>query len=133
MKLSEAIRMNGMMVPQGFGEASMASAVQPCALGGALQSIGKQHAYQGSNLNYWEVEIAWPWSVKHIHESCPADSNCHSQYSDTLSNVYHLNDSHHWTREQIAAWVASIEPQENQADSGQGPVENSVEVELSRK
>jgi hypothetical protein len=132
MKLSEAIRMNGMMKPQGSGSLSMYSADAPCALGGALQSIGKQHVATKVidpfdscspefDRNYWEVAEAWPWSVRHIHDHCPV-SVCSCNYSDAASLIYHLNDTHRWTRQQIADWV-SVEPQEEAV-----AVEESVET-----
>lgn len=124
MKLSEAIRMNGMMVPQGFGGHSMGSVMEPCALGGALQSIGKQHANKMDD-NYCEVRQTWPWASR-LYVDCP--SECGRGTNAVMSCIYHLNDRHRWTRQQIADWVASIEPQEEQADGGPGPVAAALEV-----
>lgn len=112
MKLSEAILMNGLIKEQGFGNDSMLSIDAPCALGGALQSIGRQEEC----IAAWEVSLAykivkevWPWSEALAEYKCP----CHCEFKDfPLNLVFHLNDSHKWSRARIAEWVASIEPDE---------------------
>jgi hypothetical protein len=127
MKLSEAIRMNGMMREQGFGGDSISSLQAPCALGGALQSVGKQQAR--SDDNYPMVARTWPWSRNDKAQvfTCPA---CPKQ-TLAANLVWHLNDNHFWTRSRIADWVASVEPQEEQEDGGQGPVQATLEVAAS--
>jgi len=130
MKLSEAIRMNGMMRPQGFGSLSIMSPTEPCALGGALQSIGKQSTHRIAN--YIEIAVAWPWSNHPILKDCLV-ADCDYIYADATTNIFHLNDAHHWTREQIADWVASIESQEEQAGiSGKGPRVAVLEEKVCR-
>src|SRR4029453_4358865 len=47
---------------------------------------------------------------------CPA--GCH-KYLPVAALMVHLNDDHHWTREQIADWVRSASPQE-QKGKGRG-------------
>ena len=115
MKLSEAIRMNGMMKPQGHGHMSMMSIDRPCALGGALQIISAPQEMV-------ELFIRWPWTVKSRH-LCPAclrpdkfsiireEFRC-SAAIQGAHIIWHLNDSHLWTRQQIADWVETVEPQE---------------------
>src|SRR5262249_33665428 len=104
-----------------FGAYSIYSIDAPCALGGALQSIGMQC---NDIDNYSHVRDAWPW-LNGESLNCPA---CDRRIYDALNGVYHLNDDHKWNREQIAEWVASIEPQDEQTDGGQGPVEVTLEV-----
>ena len=106
MKLSEAIRMNGMMKPQGFGADSLYSLDAPCALGGALQSIGTPAKNQ---TDYSPVKVAWPW-VKEPEFSCPIAKGCSPR--TPLQMIWHLNDTHRWTRSQIADWVETVEPAE---------------------
>jgi hypothetical protein len=108
MKLSEAIRLNGMSKPQGFGVDSMRSLEAPCALGGALQSVGRQGTDPDRpGRNYELVREIWPWLVV-PDTNCPDCAGC----GNVLSIIWHLNDVHLWTRQQIADWVATIEPQE---------------------
>lgn len=122
MKLSEAIRMNGMMKPQGFGPDAIISADAPCAIGGALQSVGRQ-SKTNSLSNYGRLLEIWPFARRNI-SNCPA-SDCCDYRGLTLNHLetvlWHLNDVHAWTRQQIADWVATVEPQEEHADGGQGP------------
>jgi len=111
MKLSEAIRMSGMMKPQGFNSHSMYSVDAPCALGGALQSVGQQ----GTPFNnaYLIVRQVWPWLNKTMEERrCPVCADSFKHRSDLLCTIFHLNDDHRWTRQQIADWIASVEPPE---------------------
>jgi hypothetical protein len=113
VKLSEAIRMNGMMKPQGFGGDSIASFKAPCALGGALQSVGRQLINRAYGLS--AVAEEWPWTSVYTNErfSCPACGLSAFSYGTLARNIiWHLNDQHHWTRQQIADWVQSVEPAE---------------------
>lgn len=108
MKLSEAIRMNGMMKPQGFGTGSIKSLDAPCAIGGALQSVGRQIAVF-LEANFREFRDEWPFVANLAH--CPA---CKGNISrEIVELVWHLNDYHCWTRSQIADWVETIEPDQS--------------------
>lgn len=60
MKLSEAIRLNGMSRPQGFGSDSVKSITEPCAIGGALQAVGRQDPFSEPR-NYAAMYELWPW------------------------------------------------------------------------
>lgn len=104
MKLSDAIRMNGMMAEQGFGYRSLNSSTAPCALGGALQSIGRQRL-DSLDGNCEEVRNAWPWADIPGRAHCPV-IECGAGHTEISNIVWHLNDSHRWTRTQIADWVA---------------------------
>jgi hypothetical protein len=117
MKLSEAIRLNGMMKPQGRGSSSMHSSNAPCALGGALQSIGRQKSSGATEDNYDILWNAWPWVRTDI--PCPICKLGGPAYA----SIYCLNDVHKRTREQIAAWVATVEPSEPEAQGEQTDVE----------
>ena len=101
MKLSEAIRMNGMMKPQGFGAESYLSLEAPCALGGALQMIGKLP----HSRDYFLPITIWEFLMNRA--KCPACS--YSRHISVLGVLTHLNDSHKWTRSQIADWVETVE------------------------
>ena len=102
MKLSEAIRMNGMTKPQGFENESFYSNVAPCALGGALLSIGRPQTYLA-------LFDSWPWIT--AVTNCPCE-HCTFACYRVAEAIWHLNDQHAWTRQQIANWVETVEPQE---------------------
>ncbi len=127
MLLSEAMRLGAMLRPQGFG--SLASirkrwfrkTVTTCALGAAyeagnftktvpiktpqLNSRGTGLVQEGEALvvpDQWS-ELLWR------RVPCPACKDF-----DVIGPMHriiamHLNDSHRWTRQQIADWVFSIE------------------------
>jgi hypothetical protein len=115
MKLSEAIRMNGMMKPQGFGIRALYSKEAPCAIGGALQVVGATQTHE-------TLAKIWPWVSRNTR--CPGcdstgDSSlrCEAlrrrEFDLTLNILWHLNDQHKWTRQQIADWVETVEPAES--------------------
>jgi hypothetical protein len=113
VRLSEALLMLGMTKPQGFGNEGLISVDTPCAIGGALQIIGRQP--EDLMPAYRIFREAWPWTEKMT--VCPV---CQHERTDQIKSIiWHLNDLHEWTRAQIAEWVASIEPREE---------EESVEV-----
>jgi hypothetical protein len=98
MKLSEAIRLGAMMMPQAFR--TLLTDDGACALGAALLAVGaRPEEAVRSALN------RWPWAST-VSADCPTCGR-----SRTVFRVItHLNDRHRWTREQIAKWVAGIEP-----------------------
>lgn len=116
MKLSEAIRLGGMMKPQGRGSESLVSLDAPCALGGALQAIGKQD--EGCKA----MKENWPFTCQPA--KCPCGVNHSRELQtwigrllfpawDSISDIIVvLNDDHGWTRNQIADWVETVEPAE---------------------
>lgn len=103
MRLSEAIRLGAMLKPQAFGTFRARTATRDdgaflglriiestCALGAACDA-----GYKRSGIDQ-------------VHVWCPA---C-SLRAGVLFHAMHLNDTHRWTREQIADWVESIELQQ---------------------
>ena len=115
MRLSEAIMMNGMTKPQGFGNESAYSVDAPCAIGGALQIVGKQPTQcEGHCLK--ALRDVWPWTAD-TPSFCPV---C-CEETEARNIIWHLNDQHHWTRAQIAEWVATIEPKETETPDVREP------------
>lgn len=110
MRLSEAIRLGAMLKPQGKGNDAMnwMKSNRTCALGAAAEAAsitGSAHVgSEGENI-YNGLKDRWPELTKYIH--CP---ECGFRYPNL--SIWHLNDQHGWTRERIADWVATIEPQE---------------------
>jgi hypothetical protein len=100
MKLSEAIRLGAMLKPQAFR--ALITDEGACALGAALLAV--QAAAERGGRSVLE---RWPWVVT-ISADCPS---C-GRSRPVFGVVTHLNDDHRWTREQIASWVARIEPAE---------------------
>jgi hypothetical protein len=112
MRLSEAIRLGAMMRPQTFR--TMLTDDGACALGAALLAVGARPEEAVSSALH-----RWPWAST-VSADCPRCGR-----SRTVFRVItHLNDRHRWTREQIAKWVAGIEPTDvrrGQAPLGVGP------------
>jgi len=135
MKLSEAIRLGSMMKPQAFGdyfrwESDTEDGTPPiasCALGAALDAIGEGH---GPGSNGWHldaiVRTTWPvlWQPTDcsalgcghacgVIDACSVDGDGVVAIRRSVAKqIVHLNDYHKWTRDQIADWVATIEPAE---------------------
>lgn len=93
MRLSEAIRLGAMLKPQAFDFGKPGSL---CALEGAAIAIGKRK-HQWASL-----DDDWPWICAITNVACPA---CGLKDDCVETAIAHLNDSHHWTREQIADWL----------------------------
>jgi hypothetical protein len=100
MRLSEAIRLGAMMRPQAFRTLLTDDAA--CALGAALLAVGaRPEEAVRSALN------RWPWAST-VSADCPRCGRSRAVFRV----ITHLNDGHRWTREQIAKWVAAIEPKD---------------------
>lgn len=114
MTLSEAIRLGATVAPQGFGPDSC-EVTNPgmCAFGAAKIAMGF------SGHGHFEVNRRWPWLITGNWQ-CPVTG-----HSDTAGMIiWKLNDLHRWTRERIAAWVATIEPPEPaEAPAAAGEIE----------
>lgn len=99
MRLSEAIRLGSMLKPQAFNSDNDGGS---CALRAAAEAAGiPDHGYR---LNYYELGNRWP--VLNEQVQCPNDG----VWTQMMSAIYYLNDQEKWAREQIADWVATVEP-----------------------
>lgn len=105
LKLSEAIRLGAMLKPQGFGElygTDDQGQVTSCVVGAAFDG------------GYVTPPVEW--ELTHSTD-CPVGGKplCYTMRRAALDEMLvHLNDSHRWTREQIAAWVETIERMQEQ-------------------
>lgn len=115
MKLSEAIRLGSLLKPQAFGD--MWVGVGSCAFGAAYDAAG-------ITITTTEASDIWPWLDAPM--KCPVCGALEELVTFVISA--HLNDTHRWTREEIADWVATVEPQEIEADEIIAP--EAVEVSL---
>jgi len=122
MKLSTAIRLGAMLKPQAYdGSATDAT----CALRAACEALGiKDERRPTGTLNYTALRAAYPllWSTEHGCPACVANADG----ADVLDRVYHLNDWHRWTRERIADWIATIEPQEPAVEAPQATTQEEA-------
>lgn len=133
MKLSEAIRLGAMLKPQGFGALRL-NGTTACANDAAALAIGARSwgdlAYDGR----WEA--AFPLAMIPCTKENICCPDCRELRTGGLDRVVggviaHLNDTHRWTRERIADWVATIEAQqESAALSNPSTVEVSAANEL---
>jgi hypothetical protein len=100
LKLSEAIRLGSMLKPQGFEGMSGGTS---CAIQAAVEAAGGD-----SDFMYSEAEERFP-IIKAL-PACPVCCGAWHQFTGSeMWALYHLNDHHRWTREQIADWVESVE------------------------
>lgn len=113
LKLSEAIRLGSLLSKQEFNH--LQSERGDCALGAALRADGCLIGDPTWHTVEPYVTARWPWATMWGAYSCFV-STC--PIRDMVSTVQfvgviaHLNDAHRWTREAIADWVTTIEPQE---------------------
>jgi len=109
MKLSEAILLGSIGSEQGFGSESIFyDSPTKCALGAALLAIGVK-ACRGDRV-YDQLIGIWPWvngRVSFLSSFGFAIYKC-----EGYKIIWRLNDIQKWSRPQIAAWVATIEPKE---------------------
>lgn len=121
MRLSEAIFLGSKLIPQAFGQlydwawdnvTMKVHKHSSCALGSAMDACGEERLFG--------IEERYPWAYEAAPTPCPACSNVGSF---AVGMIPHLNDTHRWSREKIADWVASIEPKEDPA-----PVFDSASV-----
>jgi hypothetical protein len=107
MKLSDAIRLGSMLVPQGFDH--------PVSRSGQGTACALEAACLAMSIDDWSSTVTtFPIANAPAMRVCPACG-----YVDTLTPpddptlfaVWHLNDFHRWTRERIADWVETIEAQ----------------------
>lgn len=110
MRLYEAIRLGSKLHPQGFGgfRNYQGGTIVTCAIGAVGEAIGLDLK---KNINAERLRHHWPWMFQ-TSSPCPV---CQCEYQ-VICIITHLNDDHRWTRERIADWVETIEPQEPLAD-----------------
>ena len=110
MKLSAAILLGSTLRKQCFGDSFVGGG--SCAIGAAYEALG----YNKFNLP--DCCKVWPWLD--VPVECPVCGESEPTTAAIIS--VHLNDGHKWTRERIAEWVATVEPQDiqgEQTDEGQ--------------
>lgn len=109
MRLSEAIRLGALLGPQAFRVVRDLDGAT-CAFGAASDAAGLQFDVMDPYAMVDALTEAWPWLVKRLR--CPA---CRRRRVGGAVISDCLNDHHRWTRERIADWVATVEPDETPA------------------
>jgi hypothetical protein len=120
MKLSEAIRLGAMMKPKYVSWMHSEDMTATCALGAALDACGALHSFVSADDCYER----WP----HLQAVSKLPCGCTLAVKNTVEAITHLNDGCGWTREQIADWVATIEPVEQSTDVVTTPASDAVDV-----
>ncbi len=106
LKLSEGMRLGAMIRGQAFGVAYDGS--RSCALGAAFEAVGLRDHFQG----YMDFENdlendPWTWA-----DDAKCDCPVCGAPDSVAFTIVHLNDTHRWSRQSIADWVATVEPSE---------------------
>ncbi len=110
MKLSDAIRFGAMMRPQRT-DGNWLRADGSCALGAAAEAVGAVCATSADEEQALYDNILskhWPWLASKRVE----DPLVRGVRGFVGLAIMRLNDSARWTRERIAEWVATVEPEE---------------------
>lgn len=118
LKLSEAMRLGAMMKPQGHGDL-VAEPGGTCAIGAALDACGV--ALSAASL----VDAYDRWELTNRPCKHPVHGG---EHWDVLNVIVDLNDLHRWTREEIADWIATIEPVEQSQASERRSLSDAVDV-----
>lgn len=96
------MRLGAMLHPQGFG--GLLYSARTCAMGAAYMAVGL-----GKHIGTMNVS---PWQ-QFLNEPAPGCPECYVRSGIIIYGlILHLNDGHHWTRERIADYIATIEPQQ---------------------
>ena len=137
MRLSEAILLGAMLRPQGVEDffsvqhdpITNQEIITSCALGAAYEAVtGKHDMETMSNEDFREGFLS-ALSLK-AKMPCKCRVACGEDFGiwPLESAIPHLNDEHKWTRERIAAWVATIEEQFAVAANAVAAMVEAVEV-----
>lgn len=114
MRLSEAIRLGAMLKPQGFsGIGKDAScALRAAADAAGIEPFDETDGFLEEVVDYMELQRRFPITRARVQAPC----SCADWGEEFYQAIYHMNDFHKWTREQIADWVQTIEPQDALAE-----------------
>jgi len=106
VKLSEAIRAGAQLRPPAIGqffEANADGVLCSCALAAAYEVvIGAAHPRLGAQHILPALERVFPCANAVVNHPV------HQLPGSVYGAVMNLNDEYHWSREQIADWLASI-------------------------
>lgn len=98
---SDAIRAGAKLRPQGYGYFLQEG--RSCAFGAGREAACDPDAH------YSEVYRMYPYLDVMKDQSCPVCQPFTVASHSLASIMFHLNDDHRWTREQIADWLQQEE------------------------
>ena len=107
MTLAEAIRKGAMQRPQAFEVYVGKGSSSTCAVGAAFEGITGSIAPTIGDDEILEAMAQAGIGVE-PRQPCPECGHLTLDASGPLGilvTIFHLNDDHHWTREQIADWL----------------------------
>lgn len=116
MRLSEAIRLGSVLHRQGFGSfySILNGEKVTCAAGAAREAIGAH------NFDNWLGDVL---RTEHPYRCF----ECNAFITQNLCGIIaHLNDAHRWTRERIADWVETVEPDQRVRPDMESPAVEEV-------
>lgn len=119
MKYSEAMRLGAMLAPQAYGVFKDQNG-NTCANGAVMEAMGVNLIPMGQHFKDWRKTLSsFPEAM--IPATCPVcgkhSSSYVKYYGEQRNGAWGivadcLNNTHKWTREQIADWLErEIEPQ----------------------
>lgn len=97
LKLSEALRLGAMVTRQVFGQIGDLKETT-CAIGAVYKGFGFDGSDTGGQMLSKELN--------QINVKCPDNSVCSQGSLEGV--IIHLNDQHHWPRENIATWLEGL-------------------------
>ncbi len=108
MKLSDAIRAGSKLAPQttrgNYAVFNYGEVDGTCALGAAIHSeFGIKVLGEIARTRTLTNEVTTRWAKREKYK-CP-HRNCGIHFKHLVAIIYHLNDTHMWTRESIAEWI----------------------------
>lgn len=119
MRLSEAIRLGAMALPEAHGPIiEWGAGNKPCgacllgsvlfALRGDTLTFKEYHSSNGFGVEGVEALIAsrWPWVTTPVHKHPQCDFTDETELPMRMMLLYEFNG---WTRERIADWVETLE------------------------
>jgi hypothetical protein len=101
MKLSEAMRLGSALREQAFDAYFVDS--RSCAIGAAAEAMGCAYGDRPS------AHMLHHFPALLYTSTYPCGCNFEDLVSRVETIIIHLNDRHRWTREQIAAWIETVE------------------------
>lgn len=137
MKLSEAMRIGASWTGQAFWRMKDAKG-NTCAMGSVLATLGHKFTepYLSGSLaaryrrhkKYIDLlERKFPILSKE-YPDCPVRKCPMVSHLNTRLVIQHLNDSHQWTREQIADWIETLEKAEEANIIKQEEINNHAKI-----
>jgi len=127
MKLSEAIRLGGML-SRGDVRCALYEYGRTCAMGGALLAAGALQIFEDGWRAYEKYGQPDPFPIRStIIEACPGCRGALDSHRKVALElvIFLLFDVHRWSRDQIAGWVETIEG--NVGGNIEGNIEETTE------